>query len=235
MAERARRNLPGIREEDCYGWTYGSVAAVGTPRAGQEYLQSLLRQWRFNVDKLLELPEGMERTAWVGEHLRQVCIELGFYVSQLHLECTEKECPEMCAVATSYYCAAHGQPQLCPAIQYAVHTLDQAGRLVSTSAYAKAADASRPLSSSSSSSHVAETKQYQSMVRRLYRIFAHSYFHHREFFERQESATYLYARFVRLARKYELAPEAQIIIPDLPTTIEPSSVPDSAPSSQKQR
>ncbi|KAJ1925704.1 hypothetical protein EC988_010349, partial [Linderina pennispora] len=69
--------------------------------------------------------------------------------------------------------------------------------------------------------YVPETsmKHFQSMARRIYRIFAHAYFHHREIFEVQENATFLYARFVKLARKYELSPESLIIIPELPTTI----------------
>ncbi|KAJ2082713.1 hypothetical protein H4R24_001381 [Coemansia sp. RSA 988] len=209
---RQRINLPGTREEECFGWTYDSVTEVGTDMAGQEYLQGLLRQQRrFEVDKLLQVPSGIGRLSWLYEHLRQVCVELGFYLAQLIQECTERECPVMRANETTFYCAGHGHPRPCSAMGYAVHTLDYAVRLLSSST----AFPDRTIIQDTSMKH------FQSMVRRLYRIFAHAYFHHREFFERQESATYLYARFVRLARKYELAPESQIIIPDLPTTIEP--------------
>ncbi|KAJ2776800.1 hypothetical protein H4R18_005482 [Coemansia javaensis] len=198
-----RINLPGTREEDCFGWAYGSVDEVGTERAGQEYLQGLLRQGRFDLERLLEEPAGVERGEWAHEHMRQVCIEMGLYVAQAHRECTEGGCPVMRAGEATYYCASHERPQQCSALGYSVHTLDSAVHTLG------AATAAVP------------RRQLQSMARRLYRIFAHAYFHHREFFERQEAASYLYARFVRLVRKYGLLHEAQLIVPDLPTTVEP--------------
>ncbi|KAJ1718569.1 hypothetical protein LPJ53_006448 [Coemansia erecta] len=195
--EAGRRwNLPGTKEEDCFSWSYDASPA----NSGQLYLQSLLRTKRFDIDSLLPPPPGIDSIAWLYEHMRQICIELGIYVSLVHRECTEHQCPVMRAQETTYYCAGHGSPRPCSAIGYSVHTLDYAVR---------------QLSQRDSTS----MKHFQSMVRRLYRIFAHVYFHHRDVFERQESATYLYARFVRLARKYELAPESQIIIPEIPSTV----------------
>ncbi|PIA13248.1 Mob1/phocein [Coemansia reversa NRRL 1564] len=214
-SEQQRINLPGTREEDCFWWKYDKVSEVGTEMAGQEYLQGLLRQQRrFEIEKLLQVPSGIGRLSWLYEHMRQICVELGYYLAQLYRECTERDCPIMRANDTTFYCAGHGNPRPCSAMGYSVHTLDYAVRLLSSGTTFP----DRSLIQDSCMKH------FQSMVRRLYRIFAHTYFHHREFFERQESATYLYARFVRLARKYELAPESQIIIPDLPTTIEPPTV-----------
>ncbi|KAJ1726762.1 hypothetical protein LPJ61_004976 [Coemansia biformis] len=210
MQPGPRINLPGTREEDCFGWAYGSVREVGTALAGQEYLQGLLRQRRFDLDKLLQVPDGVDRLGWLFEHMRQICIEMGLYVAQIRKECTEQTCPMMRANEAPFYCAGHGHPRPCSAIGYAVHTLDYAVRLL-TSAFP---------GGGSGSVDEASQKHFQSMVRRLYRIFAHAYFHHREFFERQEAASYLYARFVRLARKYGLVLEAQLVIPDLPTTVE---------------
>ncbi|KAI9500874.1 hypothetical protein GGI25_005020 [Coemansia spiralis] len=205
-----RMNLPGTREEDCFSWTYDS-AEITTPLMAQEYLQSLLRTRRFDIDHLLQTPAGVEQISWLYEHMRQICIELGFYISMMHKECTERSCPVMRANETTYYCAGHGHPRPCSAIGYAVHTIDYAVQQLSSTSMVvwRAGETSM--------------KHFQSMVRRLYRIFAHAYFHHRELFEQQESATYLYARFVRLARKYELTPESLIIIPDLPAAIEPAS------------
>ncbi|KAJ2700573.1 hypothetical protein FB645_004969 [Coemansia sp. IMI 203386] len=190
-----QRVLPGTKEEDSFIWSYDNASSNN-----QLYLQTLIRSKRFDIDILLEQPSFMDELSWLYEHMRQICIELGFYVSVVHIECTEKQCPVMRAQETTYYCAGHGSPRPCSAIGYAVHTLDYAVR---------------QLSQGDNTS----LKHLQSMVRRLYRIFAHVYFHHRQVFETQETATYLYARFVRLARKYELAPESQIIIPELPTTV----------------
>ncbi|KAJ2715298.1 hypothetical protein H4R19_001281 [Coemansia spiralis] len=208
MQPGLRINLPGTREEDCFGWTYESVGDVGTEMAGQEYLQMLVRQRPFDIDRLLQVPDGVDGQRWVYEHMRQICIEMGLYVAQIHKECTEEACPAMQANGSPFYCAAHGRPRACSAIGYAVHTLDSAVRLLGSA-----------FPDGSTSDGV--RKHLQPMMRRLYRIFAHAYFHHREFFERQEAASYLYARFVRLGRKHALLPAEQLTIPDLPTTVEP--------------
>ncbi|KAJ2316643.1 hypothetical protein GGI00_006962 [Coemansia sp. RSA 2681] len=204
-----RANLAGTREEDCFRWSYSSVDEIETELASQEYLQSLIRRRRFDIDALVEVPRGVEPLSWLYEHMRQICVELGYYITAMHGECTEHGCPLMRAAETTYYCAGHGRPRPCTAMGYSVHTLDYAVRQLSSVV-------SFPDRRSVGESSV---KHFQSMVRRLYRVFAHAYFHHRELFERQESTTCLYARFVRLARKYELTPESLIIIPELPTTI----------------
>ncbi|KAJ2849757.1 hypothetical protein GGI22_005483 [Coemansia erecta] len=204
-----RMNLPGTREEDCFSWTYDSIGEIDSPHAAQEYLQSLLRTKRFDIDVLMHVPVGVGPLAWLYEHMRQICIELGFYIAVLRKECTEERCPVMRANEATFYCAGHGHPRPCSAIGYSVHTIDYAVHQLGSSP-AGAADMTEM-----------SMKHFQSMVRRLYRIFAHTYFHHRDLFEQQESATYLYSRFVRLARKYELTPESLIIIPDLPAAVVP--------------
>ncbi|KAJ1999865.1 hypothetical protein H4R26_004882, partial [Coemansia thaxteri] len=198
--------MSGMREEECFGWE--CPAATGSEFAAQEYLQWMVRHQRFDVEGLVTEPAGVSRLSWLYEHLRQMCVEVGFYVSAMHAECTEKVCPVMRAGETTYYCAGHGRPRPCSAIGYSVHTLDYAVRQLSSAA---SFPDRRQVGESS-------VKHFQAMMRRLYRVFAHAYFHHRDFFERQESATCLYARFVRLARRHDLTPESLIIIPDLPTT-----------------
>ncbi|KAI7821271.1 Mob1/phocein [Kickxella alabastrina] len=188
-------NLPGTKEEDCFAWPYNTTEV---PFSAQSYLQSLLRTHRFDLPQLLRPPPQLDPTQWLSEHLRQLCIELGFYLTHLHADCTEKTCPIMCAQEMTYYCAGHGSPRPCSAMGYSVHTLDYAVRQLAVGA---------------------GMKHFQSMVRRLYRIFAHVYFHHREVFESQESARGVYAWFVAVVRKYELSPESLIIIPEMPSTV----------------
>ncbi|KAI9479980.1 hypothetical protein LPJ78_005027 [Coemansia sp. RSA 989] len=167
---RLRMNLPGMREEECFWWNTESLE--------------------------LEEPAGVSQSDWILEHMRQILIDMGYYLTQLHGECTSQTCPVMRAQETTYYCAgSHGHPRPCSAISYSVHTLDFAVCQL-------------------------PKRHFQSMARRLYRVFAHAYYHHREFFERQEAVGLLYSRFVRLARKYELVAESLVIIPDLPTTVE---------------
>lgn len=51
------------------------------------------------------------------------------------------------------------------------------------------------------------------MARRLGRIFAHAYFHHREAFEQAEAESSLYARFLTLTSKFDLVPSEFLVIP----------------------
>ncbi|KAJ2121354.1 hypothetical protein IW147_004317 [Coemansia sp. RSA 720] len=189
-------NLPGMREEECFTWSCTYVDDT-LGHTTQLYLQSQLRQHPHSI----LAPSTVDSSTWLYEHMRQLCTDIGFLVCQLRSSCTPTTCPVMRANASTYYCAgSHVHPRPCSAIAYSVHTLDFAVRQVC------------------GMHDGARVKHCQSIVRRLYRVFAHAYFHHRDVFERVESATGVYARFVNVARKYELAPESQIIIPELPTT-----------------
>src|SRR5947208_3610580 len=56
-------------------------------------------------------------------------------------------------------------------------------------------------------------RHFGSLARRLGRIFAHAYFHHREVFEQAEAESSLYARFLALTCKFDLVPPEFLIIP----------------------
>lgn len=56
-------------------------------------------------------------------------------------------------------------------------------------------------------------RHFSSLARRLGRIFAHAYFHHREAFEQAEAESSLYARFLALTAKFELVPAEFLVIP----------------------
>ena len=56
-------------------------------------------------------------------------------------------------------------------------------------------------------------RHFGSLARRLGRIFAHAYFHHREVFEQAEAESSLYARFLALTCKFDLVPQEFLIIP----------------------
>jgi hypothetical protein len=57
-------------------------------------------------------------------------------------------------------------------------------------------------------------RHFGSLARRLGRIFAHAFFHHREAFEQAEAESSLYARFVALSYKYDLVPPEIFLIPE---------------------
>ena len=56
-------------------------------------------------------------------------------------------------------------------------------------------------------------RHFASLARRLGRIFAHAYFHHREAFEQAEAESSLYARFLALTSKFDLVPAEFLVIP----------------------
>lgn len=62
----------------------------------------------------------------------------------------------------------------------------------------------------------ASHRHFSSLARRLGRIFAHAYFHHREAFEQAEAESSLYARFLALTSKFELVPSEFLVIPQRP-------------------
>jgi hypothetical protein len=56
------------------------------------------------------------------------------------------------------------------------------------------------------------TKHFASLARRLSRIFAHAYFHHRELFEQAEAENALYERFLGLVQEFQLVPAEYLVI-----------------------
>ena len=57
------------------------------------------------------------------------------------------------------------------------------------------------------------TRHFSSLARRLGRIFAHAYYHHREAFEQAEVESSLYARFLALTSKFDLVASEFLVIP----------------------
>ena len=54
-----------------------------------------------------------------------------------------------------------------------------------------------------------------SVCRRVYRIFSHAYFHHRQIFESFEAETHLCRRFTVFVTKYKLMTRDNLIVPIL--------------------
>lgn len=71
---------------------------------------------------------------------------------------------------SEYRCAAHKAPMDCSAIDYMTHNLDQSTSiLLNIKNYANRAS-------------ISETKHLDTIVRRLYRLFSHTYHFHEEIF-----------------------------------------------------
>ncbi|KAI8576799.1 hypothetical protein K450DRAFT_255021 [Umbelopsis ramanniana AG] len=208
-----RRLYPGSHVEDTFQWPTLALDDIESSFSVQEYLQQLLREDYTDIQRLIDLPEGIDAEIWQYEHLRQLCSQLNYLIPSLDSECTVDSCPEMKADGWLYLCAAHPVTKSCPAIDYIVHTLDGATMLLNNSKYFP----------SRISIPEPSLKHLQAIARRLYRIFAHAYFHHREAFEFFENETCLHSRFVRLSKKYSLIPKSLLIIPRSTDGDEPSS------------
>lgn len=71
---------------------------------------------------------------------------------------------------SEYLCAAHKSAMNCSAIDYMVHNLDQSTSILLN------------IKNYSSRVSLTETKNLDTIVRRLYRLFSHTYHFHHEIF-----------------------------------------------------
>uniref|UniRef100_A0A674D491 MOB-like protein phocein n=1 Tax=Salmo trutta TaxID=8032 RepID=A0A674D491_SALTR len=207
MAEGAavmRRNRPGTKEKDFYNWPDESFEEMDSTLAVQQYIQQNIRTDCSNMDKILEPPEGQDEGVWKYEHLRQFCLELNGLAVKLQGECHPDTCTQMTATEQwIFLCAAHKTPKECPAIDYTRHTLDGAACLLNSNKYF-------PSRVSIKESSVGKLG---SVCRRIYRIFSHAYFHHRQIFDKYENETFLCHRFTRFVMKYNLMSKDNLIVP----------------------
>lgn len=136
--------------------------------------------------------------------MRQFIIELNHLIVQLQGICNPSTCPNMRAGDdTMYLCASHKKPKECSAIDYMIHTLDNATSIMQSSKNFNSR-VSIPLNS---------TKLLVSIVRRFYRLFGHTYFHHRDVFSDFESRSHLCYRFTDFVQRFEMMPAKFFTIP----------------------
>ncbi|KAJ3393370.1 hypothetical protein HDU80_010722 [Chytriomyces hyalinus] len=219
------RNKKGTRLEEWNAWQLKTVDTDSDDKlddslaeklirraesslAVQTVIQHVLAVDNSDIEAIVRLPEGVDPAVWQCEHLRQLCLQLNQLVALLIPEClpSNEDCREMKAGEWQYLCAAHVSPQPCSAIDYIIHTLDGATALLNSSKFFP----------SRATIPMASHKHFSSIARRLYRIFAHSWFHHREIFDDFENETCLYKRFLFLSTiEFQLIPEKLITIPQV--------------------
>ena len=187
-----RRNRPGATAADWCSWPEEAFGEMEGTLATQQFLQQLLRRDAAAVENALIAPEGQDEAVWKYEHLRQVCLELNGLAVKLQAECAPEVCAQMSATEQwIFLCAAHRTPQECSAVDYTRHTLDGAACLLNSNKYFP----SRVTIKDSSLSKLS------SICRRIYRIFSHAYYHHRDLFDDFESRTCLCRRFTAFVLK----------------------------------
>ncbi|KAI9193218.1 Mob1/phocein [Polychytrium aggregatum] len=199
------RNRPGIKLEEWCDWPEKTLDQMKGVFGLQQYIQMLIRRDPADIERIVHPPPDFDSVeAWQYEHLRLFCLELGNLVVALEAECTAESCPEMRADEWVYLCAAHPTPAPCCAMDYILHTLDGATALLNSTRHF----------SSRCFINADSVKHFQNVARRLYRIFAHAWYHHKETFVAFEAESHLYARFLRFSTiEFMLIPEKLVIIP----------------------
>ncbi|KAI7574792.1 hypothetical protein KC343_g22929, partial [Hortaea werneckii] len=124
-----------------------------------------------------------------------------------------------------YLCAVHDPPKSCSAIDYCCHTLDWAATTLTSSKMfpSRLGLGSSPSSSLSAAGTAAalttdkvlasQMKEITNIFRRVYRIYAHAWFQHREMFWRVEGKTGLYVLFKTVCDEYGLIQPENYTIP----------------------
>jgi hypothetical protein len=124
-----------------------------------------------NIERIIDRPPQIDLNTWKYEHVRQFVLELNLLATSLKDICSRESCPSMKGSAESeFLCAAHKTATSCSAIDYMVHNLDQATSILLN------------IKNFQSRVSITETKSLDTIVRRLYRLFAHTYHFHQDVF-----------------------------------------------------
>jgi hypothetical protein len=172
--------------------------------------------------KLVQPPENVDRTLWLYELCRFLIQRVNSIIVALFTDnppCSSLTCPEMRASEWQYLCAVHDPPKSCCAIDYCCHTLDWAANTLTSPKHFP----SRLALGTDQSTQHSQVRQLTNIFRRVYRIFAHAWFSHRDMFWNVEARTGLYIFFKTVCDYYNLIPDDNYTIPSEAEGIEPAS------------
>lgn len=157
-------------------------------------------------------PEGVDRSLWLYELCRLLVMKANSLIVAFFEEkppCSSATCPEMRASEWQYLCAVHDPPKSCCAIDYCCHTLDWAANVLTSQ---KNFPSRLTLGSETSGGSQQGLRQLTNVFRRVYRIFAHAWFQHRQSFWDVEGREGLYILFKTVCDAYALIPEENYTI-----------------------
>ena len=163
--------------------------------------------------QLADPPEGVDRSLWLYELCRFLTMKVNNLIIAFFAEdppCSVQTCPEMRASEWQYLCAVHDPPKSCCAIDYCCHTLDWANNTLTSPKYFPSR---LTLGSEAGGGPQASMRHLTNVFRRLYRIFAHAWFQHRDVFWEVEGHDGLYIFFRTVCDIFQLIPEDNYTIP----------------------
>ncbi|KAL5003455.1 Mob1/phocein [Aspergillus recurvatus] len=222
-----RRIRPGSKSSEmAAGPPLIPLPQLDSPFQLQEHLKALYNHYTRPEDsdavvpiqrevarQLAEPPEGVERSLWLYELCRFLTMKVNNLIIAFFAEnppCSAQTCPEMRASEWQYLCAVHDPPKACCAIDYCCHTLDWATNILTSP---KHFPSRLTLGSESGGGPQAGLRHLTNIFRRLYRIFAHAWFQHREVFWQVEGHDGLYIFFKTVCDMYHLIPEDNYTVP----------------------
>ncbi|KAJ5666769.1 hypothetical protein N7462_011178 [Penicillium macrosclerotiorum] len=222
-----RRIRPGTKAADmAFGPPLIPLAQLDSPFQLQEHLKALYHHFtkpegsdtvvpinRQVAIQLAEPPEGVDRSLWLYELCRFLTMKVNNLIIAFFAEnppCSSQTCPEMRASEWQYLCAVHDPPKSCCAIDYCCHTLDWATNTLTSPKYFPSR---LTLGAEGSGGPQASMRHLTNIFRRLYRIFAHAWFQHRDVFWEVEGHDGLYVFFKTVCDLFSLIPEDNYTIP----------------------
>ncbi|ETI27381.1 hypothetical protein G647_09571 [Cladophialophora carrionii CBS 160.54] len=227
----ARRIRPGTKAADmAMGPPLVPLSQLDSPFQLQEHLKSLYSHLSHTPDSTHTVPitketalqlatppqindnESVDRNLWLYElcrFLTQKANIVSIFLMNDSPPCSATTCPEMRASEWQYLCAVHEPPKSCCAIDYCNHTLDWAANVLTSPKHFP----SRLALGGEGGNVIQSMRQLTNIFRRVYRIFAHAWFQHRDVFWSVEATYGLYMLFKVVCDQYHLIPEDSYTIP----------------------
>ena len=162
--------------------------------------------------KISDSGDTVDKNLWLYELCRFLTMKANNLITAFFRErpqCSATTCPEMRASEWQYLCAVHDPPKSCCAIDYCCHTLDWATNILTSPKLFP----SRMVLGGDNGNTAAAMRQLTNIFRRVYRIFAHAWFQHRDVFWTVEGNDGLYIFFKTVCDVYQLIPEDNYTIP----------------------
>jgi hypothetical protein len=231
-----KRNRPGTKNANLFRWNEQDTHTIKSPSkkeatessesektedddsnsnfASQELIQKMIQQDSSNVQKIISLPESydqkQDQDAWIYEHMRQFLLDLNHFIVAHARVCTRETQPEMKITGVKsneelvFLSPAFDPPQAVPAIDYMIHIVTQATLTLNDTKVFPNRITISPKG----------MKEIKTLTRRLYRLFAFSYFVHPDVWLEYEKQTHLSERYQKFLKMYDLMPKKQFLIPD---------------------
>ena len=195
---KKKRFIFGCKKSELYNWEISNIDDKDTIYGINEYISELIRKDSMNIEQIISLPLSKDCTLeqFLLESMKIYLIDIGYLIVYMSEECNINSCPKMQATKKfRYRCSAHkGGPRDCCAIRYSIHILDHFSNLLTSKKYSNINNINKNILK----------QDLNNLCRRVYRIFAHAFYHHKLIFNKFESKYFLCTRFIMFFQKYRI-------------------------------